>query len=225
MEEEYIKIFGPMHFTYIGILILFTYLLFRKRQVIYKNRKKIDLYLIGIILFQQIIMYKTYFNINGYDFSDGLPLHACRVSSILLLIFLINKNEKIAHLQAYFASFALLSFIYPSRIDTITHPMGLSFIINHIYNLLGGSYTYFAYHLDHSVKIYKKQAYILFLAYISVVLIINPILDGNYFYLKDRPFGEMFPESLYIPITIIFIYILFSLTEKYYKFLKGKYPI
>jgi hypothetical protein len=35
------------------------------------------------------------------------------------------------------------------------------------------------------------------------VYFLNPIIDGNYFYLKYRPFFKEWPESIYIPFVVI----------------------
>lgn len=47
------------------------------------------------------------------------------------------------------------------------------------------------------------KAYGWFLTYFFFVFFLNPLINGNYFYLKYRPFFDYLPDYIYIPATLI----------------------
>lgn len=215
--EEFITIFGTDHLIYIAGLIVCLVLLLTNVDRIRGNRETITKSLIVINILQQIILYGSYFVYYDFTFSESLPLHISRISSILGIIFLITKNEKIYKIHTSFSLFAWLSFFYPSRVHGVTHPIGLSFFINHAMTILLPFYGMIAY--DMRIK-WNNRNYAMkwFLVYLIGVMIINPLVDGNYFYLKYRPlpFLQDWPYWIYIVTVIIVTYILFTIGEFIY---------
>src|SRR5699024_7027974 len=115
-----------------------------------------------------------------------LPIHICRISTLLGIWFLITKNTKVLEIMFYFGLFVYGSFFYPSRIYPIDHVIGISFVVNHTITILLPYFGYIAYQWRPSFKGFVK-AYSLFLLYFVFVYILNPFINGNYFYLKYRP--------------------------------------
>lgn len=61
----------------------------------------------------------------------------------------------------------------------------------------------------------KKMPFLLMMGYMVVVYFINPLVDGNYFYLVMRPFAFLngLPDILYLILCAIITFILFSVAE------------
>ena len=138
----------------------------------------------------------------GFDVSESLPLHISRVSTLLGIVYLMTKNEKVLNVLFYFGLFAYGSFFYPQRVYPIYHAIGISFFINHAITILLPIFAAIAYDWrPHLRGVFK--AYGWFLVYFVFVYFLNPLIDGNYFYLKYRPFFGSLPDSVYVPLVLI----------------------
>lgn len=124
---EYIKPFGADHLIYIAGLIITGVLLFVFKIRIKEHRDIITKIVLAASVCQQIMLYGSYFVLMNFDPAESLPFHISRICSILGIIFLITKNEKIYAVLCYFGLFGFTSFLYPSRVYGITHAIGISF--------------------------------------------------------------------------------------------------
>lgn len=225
-DDYFIKPFDLQHGIYLGIflIVLFTLLLNHKR-VSEKPEPVLRLTLI-VSIAQQILLYGSYIA-EGFNWAEGLPLHISRVSSILGIIWLITKNNKVMDVLFYFGIFAYGSFLYPSRIHPITHPIGWSFLINHIITILLPILAVYATNWQPSKPaLFKAMKY--FLIYLAVAMIANAITGGNYFYMTKRIALGGLPLWQYTLINIVATALIFvighvvasSLIRSY----RSKYP-
>ena len=150
---EYIPIFGADHLIYIFGLILLAFLLYVNRHRIKPHRGKLTMILFITSIIQQILLYSAYFYLLDFDLAESLPLHISRINTILGLIYLVTKNEKLFRVMSYLSLYAWTSFLYPSRVYGFNHPLGLSFFINHVITLLLPFYAMMAY----NARIDKKD--------------------------------------------------------------------
>lgn len=212
-KVNYIKSFGIHHFIYILILLASISFLFIKKDSIKKNKETYRKYMLLISVFQQLLLYSWYISELGFDLSESLPLHICRISTLLGIYFLITKEKKVLDTAFYFGLHAYGSFIYPSRVYPIYHAIGLSFIINHTLTILLPWFAYIAYDWKPTFKGLVKT-FMIFIVYFVFVYFLNPLIDGNYFYLKYRPFFINMPDRLYIPLVFTVTLTGFSLAYK-----------
>ena len=201
-KVQFIKPYNLHHFIYIAILLISLYFLIRKREKIRENPNKLRFFLLFLSLFQQILLYTWYFLETSFSLGEALPLHICRISTILGIWFLITKNNKVLDTMFYFGLYAYGSFLYPSRVYPIYHAVGISFIINHTVTILLPWFAYIAYGWKPKLKALKKSS-LYFLLYFVFVYFLNPFIDGNYFYLKYRPFFKNWPEHIYVPFLVL----------------------
>lgn len=118
--------------------------------------------------------------------------------------------------------FAWLSFLVPSNIEPITHPRGVSFLTNHVITLLLPFYGMIAY----NYKVYasaRKRVILLFLVYFVFVALFNPIVNGNYFYLRDKPIFSSVPNIFYYPGSILVSILLFFIIEQIFHLVQSKF--
>lgn len=210
---EYIPLLGIENIIYIaGLAVLALALVIFKANI--KRHEKLFTTLILVAsLYQQYLLYSSYYDIMGFHLRESLPLHISRINSILGIIYLLTHNQKVFKIFAYFSLFAWTSFFYPSRVYGISHPIGVSFFLNHVITLLLPFYGLFI-HGHRLEKGDRKQAFPWFMLYLAVAYVTNLLVDGNYFYLKYKPVLAFLPDIIYIPLTLIFTAVLFKLGEK-----------
>lgn len=211
---DFIKPFGPNHILYIGIVVMVGFLLFTNIPFVRKHRDKISMMVLIISIMQQCILYGYYLLFFKFDLSESLPLHISRINSILGILYLATKSKLVIRILSFTGAFALLSFLYPSRVQSITHPLGISFLVNHIITLLLPVFAMVVY--DFRIKKADKQLpFIFMMIYIMMVYFINPIVNGNYFYLVIRPFTFLnkMDDGLYLILCAVVTFVLFSVAE------------
>lgn len=221
MESQFIKPFSLDHWIFIFLMVGVVILFIKNRHTLKKHERTFSLVILGICILQQILLYSYLIISMGLDWGEILPLHISRVTTILCIIYLITKNRNVFFTLSYFGVFAWLAFLYPSRIDPITHPLGVSFFINHVITLL---MPYFAMSVHHK-RIRpgdKIKAFRFFLLYLSVAIVANIVFDGNYFYLKYHPIFPTLSNLIYIPLAILVTLVLFSLIERWFYWIQEK---
>lgn len=212
---QYIKVFGLEHIIYITGLIIIAVLLFKFKESVKTNENTVTIFILIASICQQILLYSSYFVLMEFDLAESLPFHISRINSILGIIFLVTKNKKVYTVLCYFGLYAWTSFLYPSRVYGITHPIGISFFVNHVITLLMPYYGMIAYDIKIK-KGDKNKAFFWFLIYLTFVYFFNPLVDGNYFYLKYKPIFAFLPEHVYLLCSMLFTYVLFSIGEIIY---------
>ena len=187
-------------------LLLFTAALaslILNRDRIRANRKWYGYGTLVLSILQQVLLYSWYFLEMGFDLSESLPLHICRIASLLGIWYLLTKRSKVMDTMFYFGLYAYGSFLYPQRIYPVYHVIGISFIINHIITILLPWFAFIAYDWRPDFRGLIRSS-VWFLIYFTFVYFLNPLIDGNYFYLKYRPFFQDWPDIIYVPFVLAF---------------------
>lgn len=213
---KYIQIFSWEHGLYIALLLLVALFMFTQQDKVVKYREPLAKGIVMISILQQLILYGSYLYLGEFTLSESLPLHISRINTLLGIAFLLTRSKTLFGLITYFSVFAWLSFIYPSRIEPITHIRGVSFITNHIITLLLPFFATIAYgyRLNLAQRWYAIR---IFTAYFVAVYLINPVLDGNYFYLEEKPLLPHVTDPLYALIAYIVSILLFLIFEQIFR--------
>ena len=198
----FISIFTGHHLFYIAMMLILLLLMITRDKKIKRHADKISRWILVISLGQQFLLYCWYLFEMGFDVSESLPFHISRISSLLGIVYLITKKNKVLNVLFYFGLFAYGSFFYPSRVYPAYHVIGISFFINHAITILLPIFAAIAYEWRPTLTGAVK-AYGWFLIYFSFVYTVNPLINGNYFYLKYRPFFIHLNEYLYIPLVLL----------------------
>lgn len=206
----YIKLFGFEHALNISIIVYLFVMIMVNRKNLKNHSTLIRVFLFSLTLFQQMLLYGWYAAMTGFDLTQALPLHLCRISTLLSLIYFITLNQKIMDIVFYFGLFAYGSFALPIAIHPLTHALGISYLTNHSLTLLLPFIAYYTWDWKPQKENLKLVTF-LYIVYIGVAMAANIYLDGNYFYLVDRPFLKTSPEWIYLSITLFIPLILFRL--------------
>lgn len=201
-EVPYIAVLGPDHLLYIaGMLVLLVAILALRRQV-RAHARAVRRALLAITVVQLVTLYSWYLLETGFDLAESLPLHSSRVSTLLALAFFVTGRLQILDVLFYFGLYAYGSFGYPQQIYPADHIMGWSFFINHAVTILVPIIAAIAYDWRPTRRALWR-AFGWFCLYFLVVEVVNAAVDGNYFYLRDRPFLEDWPRWLYDPAAVV----------------------
>lgn len=199
----YVKMYSLEHILYLLGCVLAVYLFIRFRGPIAKHRDIVGKMMLGIILFQQIFLMYGWYALVLDDFvREGLPLEMCRISTLLTILFLLTKDKRFMDVIFYFSIYALCSLVYPKNIYHLLHVNGLSYMINHLMTILTPIFGVIAYGWKPTWKSFRRAA-IAFTVYLPVVVLVNHLTGGNYFYLVDRPFWNDMAAWLFIAIAYV----------------------
>lgn len=220
-QQDYIRMFGADHWLYILILLCLIAALFVFRKQIPPRRKQISAIILGVSVFQQLLLYSSYFTLLDFHLGESLPFQLSRISSLIGIFLLITKRRRLFSVLCFFSIYAWATFLYPSRVYAITHPIGVSFILNHVITILLPYYMMIAYGMQIK-KGDALHAFFWFFVYLVFVYFFNPLVDGNYFYLKYRPVFSTWPDALYLPATLLVTLAGFLLGERWYLYIGDK---
>lgn len=207
-DVPYIHIFDVHHNLYIVLMVILLVLLIKYYKQIQLRQDAVRKCILGILVIQQVGLYFWYILEMGFDIGESLPLHISRVSSILCIVYLITTKRKIMDVLFYFGLYAYGSFLYPSRVYPIYHLMGLSFFINHAVTILLPIIAAITTEWRPTLP-ELFRAYGWFLIYFFFVYFLNPLIDGNYFYLKHRPFFGHLSDTQYVPLVLFATFVIF----------------
>lgn len=209
-EVPFISIFDGHHLFYIALMLILLLLMITQYDKIKEYSEQLRKGILIVSIGQQILLYSWYIFEMGFDLSESLPLHISRISSILGIIYLLTKKKKVLNVLFYFGLFAYGTFFYPQRVYPFYHVIGISFFLNHAITILLPIFAAIAYDWRPTFPA-ALRAYGWFLIYFVFVYFLNPLIDGNYFYLKHRPFFAHLPDIIYVPGVLLATFLIFVL--------------
>lgn len=206
-DDYFIQPFDHNHAIYMGSFLIILILLLKNHRRIAANPKPVLRFTLVLSVAQQVLLYGSYIA-EGFNWAEGLPLHISRVSSILGIIWLITRKSKVMDVLFFFGLYAYGSFLYPARIHPPTHPIGWSFLINHVITIL---LPILAVYTDRwqPTKHALGRSMLYFLLYLTAALVANEITGGNYFYMTKRVALNQLPLWQYTIINILLTYLIF----------------
>ncbi|GAA2179683.1 hypothetical protein GCM10009785_07270 [Brooklawnia cerclae] len=192
----YITLFGPDHLAYIAGLLIVLAALLTGRSWVRRHATGLRRAILGLSVAQFTGLYLWYFLETGFDVAEALPLHISRTTTILGLVFLITRRPAWLNVQFFFGLFAYATFVLPSKIYPVTHVIGWSFFVSHTINIALPIFAGIAWGWRPTVRGLWK-AYGWFLVYFVAAVVVNRLVGGNYFYLRDRPLLKSLPSPWY----------------------------
>jgi hypothetical integral membrane protein (TIGR02206 family) len=217
-----IKLFGIEHLFYLSVMISAFLFIWINRKQLHRNQKNIRTTLIIVSIFQQILLYTYFAFMTNFDLSQALPLHLCRISTILGLLYLFTRKSFWMDLVFYFGLFSYASFLYPLSIQPPYHALGLSFLLNHMLTLLLPFIAWNAFAWRPS-KTSLKWVFLSFLIYLFLAALANKLFGGNYFYLAQRPFLNTLSVYMYYPLVVVVTLTGFYLAYLFTHYLSKRY--
>lgn len=195
-DYELLVIGGPDHQAYLGLYLTLLVLLLTKKDLVRRRRDLVRAGVAAAAIAQQLAMYGYHLH-HGQGLAESLPLHLCRVATLLELLWLAVDEDAVMDLVFFLGLYAYGSLAYPVDIARTDHAMGWSFAVNHVITLLlpvfaavSGGWRPTATGL--------ARAYGIFLVYLGAAEAANRRLGSNYFYLRDKPVLAHLPHRTYL---------------------------
>lgn len=176
---------GPDHQAYVAFYLTLLVLLVDRREWVRRRRELVDKILVATILGQQATLYGWHLA-RGDGWSDALPLHICRVSSLLGLVWLLTDQDWAMQLLFYLGMYAYPSLVVPLDIARADTMAGWNFAVNHVMTIL---LPWYAHVVDGWAPSARGAvgAFGAFVGYLALAEETNRRTGGNYFYLRDKP--------------------------------------
>jgi hypothetical integral membrane protein (TIGR02206 family) len=183
------------------------YAIFTYQEFIRKNMKPIIVVVLVLLIWSQIARYGLSLLRDGFVLGQYMPFYICRISSLVLLYYVITKDKRVESFLFYWGATGLAGIIYPNgSIDNIVN-LTETFYIDHF--LLGLTPFFLVVYRGYQPNRQNLISVTLFMLAVLLFFIpINALMDTDFFYTKDQSiFGVLFPN---IPDSIFGINIAFS---------------
>lgn len=189
------------YFVYMVLLVIAAYVIYRLRFKISRNTAGVLLVFLFISISQRMMINAWYLINDDYSLAYSLPFQICRMVIWLIIIQFFIRKDFLNQAIFYIGLFAYAAFIYPIGIHPVWHMAGWSFFILHAANVLFPVAMHFAMDFVPSLK-GVFQAYLVFVIYFFFVYFLNPLVDGNYFFINNRPFFHDMSEVMYVTVNL-----------------------
>lgn len=212
--EDRVTLYGMSHILFIISVFIIVGLFIFKLDYI-KNHLKMTRNIMAVISIIQVIALYSFsvFELGmEHILLAGLPIHLCRLSTLLGIVFLFTENKKLMIPLYYMSVFALVAIFYPVNVHPIyTHIVGYSYQISHTMIVLVWIMIVFIYGYKPTFKSLHTSIIVFFIAELFVWRFNILIGGGEYLYILsdvNRPFFKNLSDISWILFTIIISYIV-----------------
>jgi hypothetical integral membrane protein (TIGR02206 family) len=188
--------FADPYIIFAAIVLLFAWsahVLFAYPDWVRRHEKTILLIVAILLIWSQLARYGFSILRDGFDATDYFPFYICRISSLVLLYYILTKDRRVEAFLFYWGATGLAGVIYPNGAIANVANLTETFYIDHV--LLGLTpfylvmYRGFRPDKENLVRITGVM-----LVTLLVFIPINEWLGTDYFYTKDQSiFGILFP--------------------------------
>jgi hypothetical integral membrane protein (TIGR02206 family) len=207
--------FSSEHFVYMTLAVIACVWFIRKQATIKSNQEHYHKLFLWLILVPTVIFYIWSLIFTGFGLPNGLPLHACRISTLLSLYYFLTKDQRVFPYLYYFGIFAVVAIAYTSNVHPLyTHLVGYTSQITHIMLLITWLYIVLVVGYRPTIKDFK-QVGLHFSLFLLLIWPFNHLVGGGeYFYILsevNRPFLKDLPEVLWVSGMILLMLLAMSL--------------
>ncbi|WP_336825078.1 TIGR02206 family membrane protein [Sporosarcina sp. USHLN248] len=228
MDKSGFILFSATHIGAILFFIAVVIALFIGRNQLrqYGEKLKYAERTAACILLLLELLYHLWMAVTGrWSLADSLPLELCSISLLVAIVLLWSGNRHVIDF-VLFAGIggAVQALLTPVLDIDFPHFRFFHFFLTHIGIILTGLYFVWVKGYVPTLKGVFK-AFLLLNALVPLIFIINLVVDGNYMFLREKPYsGSLLdylgPYPLYIVslevvaiLTFLFIYLLLRIGE------------
>jgi len=183
------QVFGPSH---IWGIILFLILvvgvpLISKKYLAEKNQHRIGCF-IGLIVGANYFIWVALEILAGtFDIKIHLPFQLCRVANILIPLIMISKSDRVYQIVYFWGmSGVFQGLITPDITNNFPHFHFIRFWVGHNGMIIALVYATVVYGMRPQICSIKK-AFVASNLFLLASVIVNLILDANYFWICGKP--------------------------------------
>ncbi|MDC1379839.1 TIGR02206 family membrane protein [Algibacter sp.] len=223
-----VTIGSTQHFVPIIMALLFSIVFIKYAQrELNKTQQKNALHIFAcVISFIVIVFHAHIISLGFYNISKDLPLYLCSLLGIIIPIFTYYRKFWMYEVLVFWIIGGTLQAVLTPDI-----PLGFPnfdyfrYWMVHLGLLIVIFYATFVFNMRPTLKSVFKS-FLALQIYVIIIVVINKILEANYFYLNEKPqsaslldyFGEwpwyiIVAQIIIIPLFLV-IYLPFYLTGK-----------
>lgn len=179
-----------VYWLYNAILLFSVYLIVAKRAFLLKHKKEIVVFLITILLYSQYRRYGARLFTPTFEYTiETLPIHFCRFSAVMTLIYLFTKNKIIKGFVYFQAGLGIFSVLIPGGFFlTMSYEWrSFTYMVDH---MILAIMPFFLIFLD-DYKVNRRDLIISIAYTVIVPIIVLPwalATDYNAYYVLDGVF-------------------------------------
>lgn len=179
-----------VYWVYNAILLFSVYLIVAKRAFLLKHKKEIVVFLITILLYSQYRRYGARLFTPTFEYTiETLPIHFCRFSAVMTLIYLFTKNKIIKGFVYFQAGLGIFSVLIPGGFFlTMSYEWrSFTYMVDH---MILAIMPFFLIFLD-DYKVNRRDLIISIAYTVIVPIIVLPwalATDYNAYYVLDGVF-------------------------------------
>lgn len=188
-----------MAFGIVAVILFFVYIetIRAKEDQFYHFLKWVNTITVGIFYTWSFIFTDSFLE-------TGLPLHVCRIASVVSLYYFWSYDERVYPMLFYLGAFALVAIGYPANVHPLyTHIIGYTSQFTHVLILVVWLYVVFIKKYRPTWKDFNVTASIFLVSLIAIWGFNYVIGEGHYFYIlnANRPFINAWPDWGWIVFT------------------------
>jgi hypothetical integral membrane protein (TIGR02206 family) len=227
IAQNSVAIGGFQHLCPIVIILVFTIFFIKYSERNFNTlQKQKAIHCLGWFVSFAIITFHVYrMCIGTYDFKTDLPLYLCSLMALLIPIFTYYRRYWMFEILVFWIiGGTLQGVITPDITDGFLSFDYFRYWIVHLGLLVIIFYFIFVFKMKPKFKSVFK-AFLALQVYVVLMIVLNYLLDANYFYLNEKPtsaslldyFGEwpyyIFVGQLIIIPLFLVIYLPFYIAE------------
>ena len=204
--------FNGTHFLFILSVFIIVFLFVWKLEYIRNKSNVFRFVFLGLSLVQVFVLYLWSGLELGFSIEAGLPIHLCRISTLMGLYFLVTLDKRVFNALFYTSFFALVAIFYPVNVHPIyTHVIGYSYQVSHILIILVWIMGVFVYGYRPTYKVMNYAILWFSLIMLFIWRFNYWVGKGEYLYIRsdvNRPFFKEWHDLLWILALLVVSYIV-----------------
>lgn len=222
-DAPYLGVFSWPHIGYLLFTIVSCAAFLLGKDRVKAHKKGMLRLFFALTVLQMAILYTWFAVFTGFDLAQALPLQISRVAAIFLLVFCLTENRNVLDIVCYLSLFMMLAVVYPADARNFLHVLGIEFMLAHWCGTVFPFFAASAYGWRPSWKGFWTVSAV-FTGYFLFVLLINPVVGGNYFFQQNPPVFAAVPHWIFSLASYFLSVGFFALTTCLYRILARRIP-
>ncbi len=209
--------FGLLHISLLIAIVIGSILIYIYRDKLrnYKYEKRVRYSMASFALLFEFALYAWKIGNGIWTWEDGIPLGVCGIALFLAIIAMYTKKFLIFEIGFFWSFGGIISVMFPDIPFSVDKFRFYQYMFGHMFFFFMYIYMLFVLEFIPTFKSFKKS-YVAMVGSAVVLIIINTILDTNFFFLAESdgtPF-ELFEgsgQALYLIGVYITVSLLMSI--------------
>lgn len=192
------------HLGYIAFGVIASVLFFIYLDTIKANEAKFHALLKWVNTITVLVFYTWSILFTDSFLETGLPLHVCRIASIVSLYYFWTYDERVFPMLFYLGAFGVVAIAYPANVHPLyTHIIGYTAQFTHVLIVVTWLYVVFVKHYRPTWNDFRFTAALWLVALFAIWGFNYLVGEGEYFYIinTNRPFFNTWPDLGWIGFT------------------------